>query len=136
MKLAIILVLSLITIGANGQTEKPFKGANKIIFECADSTDNLYKRLGRHLVANGYVIITDKDFLSINTKERGMSQYSYTYKINSVIKKNRVLFTMTVSLTSMWDWDYSNSLPNKIMYSDFMKAMEGFERLKTYYEKY
>jgi len=142
MKSAIVLFLSLIAIVANGQTETPFKGANRIVFECADSTDNLYKRLGQHLGLKGYSLIADKDFLTINTKEREASNNWCTYVINSIVQKNRIVFTIHMyfnriaNAPTSWDWVYSNAQSNKIMYGDFMKAMEGFERLKIYYEKY
>lgn len=74
MRTVIILLFSLIAIAARGQFELPFKGANRIVFVCTDSTEDLYKRLGRHLIFKGYVIETDKDFLNIKTKDRAMSK--------------------------------------------------------------
>lgn len=60
-----------------------------------------------------------------------------------MIQENTIVFTMAISGTVLGtsttiDWEYSKASTNttKIVHEDFMKSMEGFERLKIYYEKY
>lgn len=133
----------LIATASFGQTELPFKGANRIVFVCSDSTTELYQRLGQHLISKGYTIETNKDFLNIKTKDREMSKYAFAFRINSVIQENRILFTMDISGTvlgtsSTIDWKYAKASTNsnRIVHDDFIRSMEGFERTKMYYEKY
>lgn len=135
-------VLCLLTVSVRGQSELPFKGANRIIFICSDSTTNIYNRLGQHLISKGFFIESNKDFLNIKTKERSLSRYSGDYVINCSIQDNRILFTMGYSAdlggfgSVRGDWKYAKHETLKVLHDDFIKAMEGFDRIKTIYEKY
>jgi len=142
MRFLTILIV-LITTTVYGQSDLPFKGANRIVFVCSDSTMDLYQRLGQHLISKGYSIEPNKDFLNIKTKDREMSKYSFTFRINSVIQHNRILVTMDISGTVLGtsatiDWEYSKASTNtnKIVHDDFIRSMEGFDRTNVYYEKY
>lgn len=137
-------MLTLATLGVKGQSTQPFKGANKIIFECKDSGEDLYVRLGKHLISKGYMIIADKDFLNIRTKNRSFSDFSnYVYAINSIIENNRVSFTIDIadgsansSRTMAWRHATWPAGISKGAYEHFLAYMIGFDKLNVYYEEY
>jgi hypothetical protein len=144
MRSLFVLTLSLTAILARAQSEEPFKGANKIIFECKDSAENLYVRLGKHLISKGYAITGDKDFLNIKTRRRGISKFSpYTYTVNSIVQDNRVMVTIDLSgvrdgTFQTIDWEYS-TMPvviGKSVHEHFLEHMAAFEKTKIYYDRY
>lgn len=139
-----IFLLTLVALGVKGQSAEPFKGANKIIFECRDSGEDLYVRLGKHLISKGYLIIADKDFLNIRTKRRSFSDFSvYVYTVNSIVENNKVSFTIEIADGSVdssrtMAWRYA-AMPlgiGKHAYEHFLEYMAGFEKTNVYYEAY
>ncbi len=107
----LVVMLCLVTVAAFGQTDVPFKGANGIVFVCADSTETLYLRLGRYLLSKGYAIDGDKDFLNIHTKDRGIPKTAFVFSVNCVVQANRILFTMDISgmvsgTSGTIDWEH------------------------------
>lgn len=144
MRVLSILILTLAALGVKGQATQPFKGANKIIFECQDSGEDLYIRLGKHLISKGYTIIADKDFLNIRTKSRSISDLShFVYTVNSIVENNKVSFTIDVTdgssaapRTIAWRYAAWPGWISENTYEHFLEHMAGFEKLNVYYEKY
>lgn len=91
-------MLTLATLGVKGQSAVPFKGANKIIFECKDSGEDLYVGPGKHLISKGYMTVADKDFLNIRTKTRNISDEfsAYAYAVNSIVENNKMSLPLTL----------------------------------------
>jgi hypothetical protein len=138
------MILSLTAILARAQSEELFEGASKIIFECPDSAENLYMKLGKHLISKGYVITGDKDFLNIKTESRSISRFTpHTYTVNSIIQGNRITFTINLagtvdgtSHTIGWEYLKMPRATGTSAYKAFISSMAGFERSKVYYDKY
>lgn len=144
MRLLYVFILCLAAMTASAQSEEPFKGANQIIFECRDSAENLYLRLGKHLISKGYAITGEKDFLNIKTQVRGISRYSsHLYTINSIVQGNRIVFTIDLSgisegtlQTVAWEYAMMPKIIGMSAYKQFLEYMAGFERTRVYYNKY
>lgn len=145
-----LLVTAALLLTANfsfGQSE-PFKGATTIMITCSDSGDDLYKRVGQHLISKGAIIDkSSPEFLTITTAPIETSRYNLLFYVTATIIKEKVRVNTFykinvdnlagVGASSFDKWEYRAGKDNamNVVYLDIMKLIDGFPNTSIEYQK-
>ena len=138
-----ILTLLIGSGNSIAQTTEPFKGSKIILITCADSSEALFTRRGKHFTGKGiFIESSNKDFLTMKTAPIETTKYNIVFTVNSIITDNRIRVTVGYRINSPsfsstfepWGYEKGKGSVQNVIWVDVVNLLTDFDKISLTYQ--